>query len=503
MKPYGKSKLWFVIGSQHLYGPEVLKEVENHSNIIAKYLNESEEIPMTVQYKSVVKSSKEISDICLAANADDDCIGLILWMHTFSPAKMWIQGLNYLNKPFVHLHTQFNKELPWSEIDMDFMNLNQAAHGCREFGFMGARLRKERKVVVGHWQDPEVISQLSSWIRAAAAWADWQQLKIARIGDNMRDVAVTEGDKVGAQMKLGFSCNGYGIRDIVEVIETIKDQEIKDLIDVYYNSYQVAKDIKENNTKETSLKEAARIEIALRRFLQEGDFGAFTDTFENLHGFHQLPGIAVQRLMADGYGFGAEGDWKTSAMVRALKVMAKGLKGGTSFMEDYTYHLETGNEKVLGAHMLEVCPSIAGSKPSLEVHPLSIGGKNDPARLIFTAPSGAGLCSSIIDLGNRFRFVTNIIDVTQPDEPLPNLPVACAVWKPKPNLKKAASAWITAGGSHHTCFSQAVTREMIEDFSMISGVESVIIDDDLDPYRFKQELRWNDIYYHLSNGLSS
>ncbi len=503
MKVYSDKEVWFVIGSQHLYGPETLKKVDNQSREIAAFLDKSADIPAPVVYKSVVKTSREITDVVHEANSSQKCIGLILWMHTFSPARMWIQGLNQLNKPFAHLHTQHNRDLPWSEIDMDFMNLNQAAHGCREFGFMGSRLRKERKVVVGFWQDPDVTGKLGAWVRAAAAWDDWQGLKVARIGDNMREVAVTEGDKVGAQLKLGFAVNGYGIGDVVEYCKNVTESEISALLAVYADEYNVASDIKGNTGKETSMYEAARIELGLRGFLTDLGAYAFTDTFENLHGFHQLPGIAVQRLMAEGYGFGGEGDWKTAALVRAMKVMAKGMEMGTSFMEDYTYHLEEGNMKILGAHMLEVCPSIAAEKPSLEVHHLGIGGKNDPARLVFTAPPGPGICSCVVDLGNRFRFITNEIEVVEPDQPLPKLPVGRAVWVAKPDLKTSANAWISAGGSHHTCLSQSVTREMMEDFALIAGVESVFIGDGTEMYDFKKELRWNDVYYHLNNGFKS
>ena len=494
-------EVWFVTGSQHLYGEETLKQVDEDSKKIAEALDSSARIPVRVVFKPVLKTPEEIYNLCMEANADETCVGLVTWMHTFSPAKMWIAGLNALRKPFVHLHTQFNRDIPWDTIDMDFMNLNQSAHGGREFGFIGTRMRRARKVVVGHWQDEEVVAQLDTWMRAACAWHDAQGVKVARIGDNMREVAVTEGDKVEAQIRLGYSVNGYGVGDLVQYVEGVTDAQIDDLIAVYGGQYAVADPIGAALTQSQPLREAARIELGMRAFLEEGGFKAFTTTFENLYGLEQLPGLAVQRLMADGYGFGAEGDWKTAALVRAMKVMATGLKGGTSFMEDYTYHLEPGNMKVLGAHMLEVCASIAEGRPSLEVHPLGIGGKADPARLVFNVPTGPGLNASMIDLGNRFRLIVNTVDVVPPDASLPKLPVARVVWAPKPNLKVAAAAWILAGGAHHTGFSMALTAEHLEDFAEMAGVEFVLIDEDTKLAEFKKELRWNEMYYHLAKGL--
>jgi L-arabinose isomerase len=414
---------------------------------------------------------------------------------------MWIAGLNALRKPFVHLHTQFNRDIPWDTIDMDFMNLNQSAHGGREFGFIGTRLRRERKVVVGHWQDEEVQARLDTWMRAACAWHDAQGLKVARFGDNMREVAVTEGDKVEAQIRLGYAVNGYGVGELVQHVDGVTDAQIDALIAAYAEQYAVADPIGADLSQSQPLRGAARIELGMRAFLEDGGFKAFTTTFEDLYGLEQLPGLAVQRLMADGYGFGAEGDWKTAALVRAMKVMATGLDGGTSFMEDYTYHLEPGNMKVLGAHMLEVCASIAEGQPSLEVHPLGIGGKADPARLVFNVPTGPGLNASMIDLGNRFRLIVNTVDVVPSDAALPKLPVARVVWAPKPNLKVAAAAWILAGGAHHTGFSMALTAEHLEDFAEMAGVEFVLIDEGTAISEFKKELRWNEIYYHLAKGL--
>ncbi len=491
-----QSEVWFVTGSQHLYGPETLRQVEENSKKIACGLDQSPQIPCRVVFKPVVKTPDEISALLAEANVARGCVGLVLWMHTFSPAKMWIGGLTALQKPWLHLHTQFNRDLPWGSIDMDFMNLNQAAHGDREFGFVGARLRLSRKVVVGHWQDEEVHDRVGAWMRAACGWAETRCLKVARFGDNMREVAVTEGNKVSAQRQFGYSVNGYGVGDLVAEIGRVKDAEADALVRQYREQYEVR-----TIDGQASLREQARIEAGLRAFLQKGGFGAFTTTFEDLHGLAQLPGLAVQRLMADGYGFGAEGDWKTAALVRALKVMSGGLKGGTSFMEDYTYHLDPKGPKVLGAHMLEVCSSIAEGRPSLEVHPLGIGGKADPARLVFNVAEGPALNASLVDLGNRFRLVVNAVDVVPPDAALPKLPTARAVWVPRPNLKVAAAAWIHAGGAHHTAFSQALTPEHLDDYAGMAGIELVLIDETTAIRDLQKELRWNEAYYHLAKGI--
>ncbi|MCJ7625604.1 MAG: L-arabinose isomerase [Anaerolineaceae bacterium] len=490
-------EIWFVTGSQHLYGEETLIKVADHSQVIAKGLAESGQLPVKVVFKPVLKTPDEIYELCLEANNSKNCVGLITWMHTFSPARMWIAGLNLLQKPFVHLHTQFNREIPWSTIDMDFMNLNQSAHGGREFGFIGSRMHLHRKIIVGHWQDEDVLAELDIWARAACAWNDSQKGKIARFGDNMREVAVTEGDKVAAQIRLGYSVNGYGVGNLVGYINQVSDADVDKLLKVYEEQYEVAKELLLGNSQRQALRVQAKTEIGLRTFLEEGRFNGFTTTFEDLYGLDQLPGLAVQRLMADGYGFGAEGDWKTAALVRAMKVMSAGLEGGTSFMEDYTYHLEEGNMKVLGAHMLEVCPSIAENKPSLEIHPLSIGGKEDPARLVFNVPNGPAINAAILDPGNRFRMLVNEVEVVSPDEPLPKLPVARAVWIPKPDLKTSAAAWILAGGPHHTSFSQAVTAKHLEDFAEMAGIEYLLIDDETRIQDFKNELRWNEVYYHI------
>jgi L-arabinose isomerase len=492
---------WFVTGSQELYGEEVLKQVADDSQMIARALSESDSIPVRVVYKPVLTTPEAIQDLCMQANSDKQCIGLITWMHTFSPAKMWIAGLNALRKPFVHLHTQFNRDIPWADIDMDFMNLNQSAHGGREFGFIGTRMRRARKVVVGHWQDEEVLAQLNTWMRAACAWHDAQGARIARFGDNMREVAVTEGDKVEAQIQLGYSVNGYGIGDLVDYVNDVAERQIDQLLAEYEDQYAVSEPLRPGGAQRGALREAARIEAGMRAFLENGNFKAFTTTFESLNGLNQLPGLAVQRLMADGYGFGAEGDWKTSALVRAMKVMGAGLEGGASFMEDYTYHLDPKNMKVLGAHMLEVCASIADGTPALEIHPLSIGGKADPVRLVFNVPNGPALNASVIDLGDRFRMIVNELDVVPPDAPLPNLPVARVVWVPKPDLKTAAAAWILAGGAHHAGFSQAITAAHLEDFADIAGLEFLLIGAYTQLSDFKKELRWNQVYYHLARGV--
>jgi len=496
-------EVWFITGSQHLYGAETLKQVAANSQEIARALDASAGIPVKVIFKPVVTTPGQATALCQEANCQSRCIGLITWCHTFSPSKMWIHGLKLLRKPLAHLHTQHNRDIPWASIDMDFMNLNQAAHGDREHGFIMSRMRLERKVVAGYWQDPAVQAQLGAWSRAAAAWHDWQEAKFCRFGDNMRQVAVTEGDKVSAQLQFGYSVNGYSVGDLAKCVKEASDAEVDRLLQEYKASYVMGPGSQRRGAPAASVREEARIEAGLRAFLSAGAFKGFTTTFEDLHNFRQLPGLAVQRLMAEGYGFGAEGDWKTCALVRALKVMASGLKGGTSFMEDYTYHLDPKCMQVLGAHMLEICPSIAAEKPSLEVHPLGIGGKADPVRLVFEATAGPALNVSILDLGNRFRLLAAEVEVVALQEPLPKLPVARAVWIPKPNLPVAAAAWIYAGGAHHTAFSQAVTTEMVEDFAVMAGLELVVIDQDTHLRRFQKELNWNEVYYALRKGWNS
>ncbi|WP_258104734.1 L-arabinose isomerase [Marinoscillum sp. MHG1-6] len=486
-------EVWFVTGSQHLYGPETLKNVAVHSEEIAKALNDSEHVPVKVVYKSVVTTPEEIYKVCVEANVAEKCIGMVVWMHTFSPAKMWIKGLQALSKPLAHFHTQYNTEIPWSEIDMDFMNENQTAHGGREFGFMASRLRKNRKVIVGHWKDEAPQKRLGVWTRAAAGWNAWQTTRVARIGDNMRQVAVTEGDKVEAQVRFGFEVNGYGIGDLVDVLNQVSDAEVDKLVKEYGDTYQITDEVLKN----PNLKDSAKIEIALRTFLQAGGFGAYTDTFEDLHGMKQLPGIATQRLMAEGYGFGGEGDWKTAAFVRAAKIMDEGLEGGSSFMEDYTYDFRSGRSRVLGSHMLEICPSIAMGTPKVEIHPLGIGGKEDPARLVFDVDAGPAVMATFVDMGTRFRMVVNEVEAVKPENDLPKLPVARVLWDPMPNLEVSAQTWILAGGAHHSVFSKALNTEYFEDFADMAGIEMVVIDKDTTTRQFKDQLHWNEVYYHL------
>lgn len=488
---------WFVPGAQSLYGDAALVQVAEHSREIASALSSSPVMPVKIVCQPVMTTSESIEQLCLHANQARNCIGIITWMHTFSPAQMWIPGLRSLRKPLAHLHTQFNRELPWSTIDMDFMNLNQSAHGDREFGSIVSRLRISHKVITGFWQDEDVQSDLATWARAACAWHDAQRLKVARFGDNMRQVAVTEGDKIEAKIKLGYSVEGYGVGDLAACVETATDRAVDSLIADYEAAYRVSEPLKAGGSRREALREAARIELGLRRFLNDGGFAAFTDTFQDLHGLGQLPGVGVQRLMADGYGFGAEGDWKTAALVRAMKVMSAGLEGGTSFMEDYTYHFRNGGQ-VLGAHMLEVCPSIAAASPSLEIHPLSIGGKNDPVRLVFNSRTGPAIVASLIDRGDRFSLVVNKVNAIPAEEPLPNLPVARVVWLPEPNLKIASAAWILAGGAHHTGFSLALTAQHLEDFSEMAGIEFLLIDESTTVPSFKDKLRWNDTCYRLA-----
>jgi L-arabinose isomerase len=497
MIDFSNLEVWFVTGSQHLYGPETLRKVEEHAATIARGIAASPQVPVKIVYKPVMTSGDSIRQLCLDANSSSNCIGLIAWMHTFSPARMWIAGLRSLGKPLMHLHTQFNRELPWSTIDMEFMNLNQAAHGDREFGFIAARMRLKHKIIVGFWEDASIHAEIGCWMRAASAWHDAQHLKIARFGDNMRNVAVTEGNKLNAEIKLGYSVNGYGVGDLADRIQQVTDADVAELVAKYDKTYCVAEPLRLGGCRRESMRVAARIELGLRHFLEETGSHAFTDTFEDLHGLAQLPGIAVQRLMSDEYGFGAEGDWKTAALVRAVKVMGRGLTGGASFMEDYTYHLKDEGQ-VLGAHMLEVCPSIAGDKPRAEIHPLAIGGKDDPVRLVFTAAPGRAVNASVIELENRFRLIVNQVKLVRPEHDLPRLPVARALWSPEPDLKVAATAWISAGGAHHTALSTALTAEHLEDFAGIAGMEYLLISNDTKLSDFNKELRWNDLYYRLT-----
>ncbi|MFT4092584.1 MAG: L-arabinose isomerase [Niabella sp.] len=493
-----KLEVWFATGSQNLYGEQTLIEVDQHSKEIADYINDHAGIPVTVVYKGTLKSTEEIYAFCADANHSNDCIGVITWMHTFSPAKMWINGLKILHKPLLHFHTQYNQDIPWGSIDMDFMNTNQSAHGDREFGFMVSRMRKRRKVVVGHWKDENAIARIAVWTRAAAGWHDWQGAKYVRFGDNMRYVAVTDGDKVEAELRFGYSVNTHGIGDLVKVINEISDAEVDTLIKEYFDTYEIMESLHPRGPQYQSLLDAAKIELGLKHFLEDGNFKGYSDTFEDLYGMKQLPGIGSQRMMAAGYGFAGEGDWKTAALVRAMKVMGAGLPGGNSFMEDYTYHFDPKNSLVLGSHMLEICPSVASGKIKAEVHPLGIGGKEDPVRLVFNAPGGQALNASLVDMGNRFRLLVNEVEALEPTNDLPKLPVARVLWKPLPDMNTGCAAWILAGGAHHTGYSQNLTAEHLEDFADMAGIEFTLIGKGTGLYHFKNELRWSDVYYQLN-----
>ncbi len=488
---------WFVTGSQDLYGEETLKQVAVDSKYIVEGLNSFEEIKFNIVYKPTVRNSREIYDVCNAANNDENCAGIITWMHTFSPAKMWIRGLSILNKPQLHLHTQYNRDIPWDTIDMDFMNLNQSAHGDREFGFINARMENKRKVVVGHWQDKEVHKDINKWMKVATAYVEGQNIKIARFDDNMRDVAVTEGDKVEAVIKLGWTCDAFGIGDLVEEIEKVSNDEIEDLMKLYEEKYDICEEGKIEGKTRDSIKYQAKVEIALRRFLEKGEYTAFTTNFQVLHGMEQLPGLAVQRLMEEGYGFGGEGDWKTAGLVRLMKIMSNNI--GTSFMEDYTYNFDPENEMILGAHMLEVCPTVASNKPRIDVKPLSIGGKGDPARLIFDGQSGRAVCASIIDIGGRMRLIVNEVNAKKVEKNLPNLPVARVLWTPEPSLKLGAKAWLLSGGAHHTAFSYEIDSEQLLDIASLFEIECIVIDKNTDINSLIKELRYNKIYWKLFN----
>lgn len=490
IKPY---EFWFVTGSQLLYGEDVLKAVEENSRTIVNGLDDDTTVPFKLVFKSVVKDSDAIRKLILEANADENCAGIITWMHTFSPSKMWIAGLSILQKPMLHLATQFNRDIPWDSIDMDFMNLNQSAHGDREHGFIGSRMNIKRKVVVGHWENQEVRERIGGWMKTAVAFSESKNLKVARFGDNMRQVAVTEGDKVEAQIKFGWTVNGYGIGDLVQRMNEVTELEVDQLMDEYEEKYDITPEGLTDGPVRDSIRYQARIELGMKAFLTEGKYTAFTTTFEDLHGMRQLPGLACQRLMEQGYGFAGEGDWKTAALVRLMKIIAG--NEGTSFMEDYTYHFEPGNEMVLGAHMLEVCPTISATRPKIEVHPLGIGGKEDPARIVFDGRGGSALNASIIDLGHRFRLLINEVDAVQPEKEMLKLPVARVLWKTQPSLSQTVENWIQAGGAHHTCFSSKVTTEQLQDFAELAGIEMVLINNDTNTHAFTNELRWNDVVY--------
>lgn len=499
MEQHNAQQVWFVIGTQHLYGAETLRQVEEHARQVMEGLNQAGTLPVPLVLQPLVKSPDEALALCRAANHDNQCVGIITWLHTFSPAKMWIGGLSVLNKPLLQFHTQFNAEIPWDSMDMDFMNLNQTAHGGREFGFIGARMGLQHNVITGHWQDRTSQQRIGRWINAALAKQASQQLKIARFGDNMREVAVTEGDKVAAQIQFGYAVNGWGVGDLVEVINGVSDGDVSALIDEYESQYLFSEAAAVNGDKRQNVLDAARIELGLKRFLEDEGCKAFTTNFQTLHGMTQLPGLAVQRLMGQGYGFAGEGDWKTAALLHILKVQAGARAGGTSFMEDYTYHFSPGNDLVLGSHMLEVCPSIAKEeKPLIDVQFLGIGGKADPARLIFSTPAGRAINASVIDLGDRFRLLVNVVDAIEQPEPLPKLPVARALWRAQPSLATASEAWILGGGAHHTVFSQALDLEDMYLYGELNGIEVMVIDEETRLPAFKDALRWNEVYYRLA-----
>ena len=494
-------EVWFLTGSQDLYGEETLKQVAEQSQDVARALGAAADIPVTIVWKPVLKSSDAIRRLALDVNAADNVIGVIAWMHTFSPAKMWIAGLDALAKPLLHLHTQANVALPWGDIDFDFMNLNQAAHGDREFGYIQARLGVARKTVVGHVSNPAVVGSVATWTRAAAGWAASRAMKLARFGDNMRYVAVTEGDKTEAELRFGVQVNTWGVNELADAVHSAADADIDALVAEYQDSYDILPELLPGGTRHESLRYGAAIEVGLRSFLEAGGFSAFTTSFEDLGALRQLPGLAVQRLMADGYGFGAEGDWKTAILVRVANVMGAGLPGGASLMEDYTYHLTPGEEKILGAHMLEVSPSLTSSRPSLEIHPLGIGGKDDPVRLVFTADSGPAVVVALSDMRDRFRLVANVVENVPLDAPMPHLPVGRAVWKPAPDFATSAAAWLTAGAAHHTVMSTAVGVDVFRDFAEMAGTELLVIDENTTLREFEKEVRWNAAYYRLARGI--
>jgi L-arabinose isomerase len=494
-------EIWFLTGSQHLYGPKTLAQVAEQSRRIADELSTAKAVPVKVVWKPVLTDPDAIRRIALEANAEDRVIGLIAWMHTFSPAKMWITGLSALQKPLLHFHTQANVELPWGEIDFDFMNLNQAAHGDREFGYIQSRLGVPRKTVVGHVSDPRVTERIGTWARAAAGWAATRSLKLARFGDNMRYVAVTEGDKTEAEIRLGVQVNTWSVNELAAAVDAADPADVDTLVSEYEDLYDVAPELRRGAERHQSLRDGAAIELGLRSFLEAGGFGAFTTSFEDLGSLRQLPGLAVQRLMAEGYGFGAEGDWKTAILLRAANVMGAGLPGGASLMEDYTYDLTPGAERILGAHMLEVSPSLSTARPTLEVHPLGIGGKDDPVRLVFTADPGPAVVVALSDMRDRFRLVANAVEVVEPTAPLPKLPVGRAVWKPAPDFQTSATAWLEAGAAHHTVMSTALGVEAFEDYARIAGTELLVIDHDTTVRGFARELQWNAAYHRLAQGI--
>ena len=494
MKNY---KFWFATGSQSLYGEECLREVEKHAKLIVEGLNKSGILPFEVLWKPTLIDNVSIRKLFNDANADENCAGVITWMHTFSPAKSWILGLQEYRKSLLHLHTQFNEEIPYDTIDMDFMNTNQSAHGDREFGHIVTRMGIVRKVVVGYWNDKDVQERIARWMRTAIGVMESSHIRILRVGDNMRNVAVTEGDKVEAQIKFGWEIDSYNITDIAEYVNNVSQEEIDKVVQEYYEKYDIILDGRDEDEFRRHVAVQAGIEIGFEKFMKEKNYHAIVTNFETLSGLKQLPGLAIQRLMEKGYGFGAEGDWKTAGMVRLMKIMADGVENskGTSFMEDYTYNLVKGQEGILQAHMLEVCPSISDVKPSIRVCPLSMGDREDPARLVFTSKPGKAIATSLVDLGNRFRLIVNEVECMKQDKKMPNLPVASAFWRPEPNLSTGAEAWILAGGAHHTSFSYDLTAEQMGDWAEAMGIELVYIDKNTTIKDLKNELKWNSIVY--------
>ena len=497
MKAAKNYKFWFATGSQDLYGDECLRNVAEHSKIIVAKLNESGILPYEVVWKPTLITNEVIRKTFNEANADEECAGVITWMHTFSPAKSWILGLQEFRKPLMHLHTQFNQEIPYDSIDMDFMNENQSAHGDREYGHIVSRMGIERKVVVGHWSDVKVQEKIASWMRTAIGIMESSHIRVMRIADNMRNVAVTEGDKVEAQIKFGWEIDAYPVNEIADAVKEVSEADTNTLVEEYYDKYEILLEGRDEKEFRKHVAVQAQIEIGFERFLEEKNYQAIVTHFGDLGCLQQLPGLAIQRLMEKGYGFGGEGDWKTAAMVRLMKIMAQNVPNakGTSFMEDYTYNLVPGKEGILQAHMLEVCPTVADGPISIKVNPLSMGDREDPARLVFTSKTGPAIATSLVDLGNRFRLIINEVDCKKVEKPMPKLPVATAFWTPQPDLATGAEAWILAGGAHHTAFSYDLTAEQMSDWAAAMGIEAVYIDKDTTIRNFKNELRWNSIYY--------
>lgn len=512
MNAFENYEVWWITGAQLLYGGDAVVKVDSHSKQMVDGLNNSGNLPVKVVYKGTANSSREVTELMKAANNSEKCVGVITWMHTFSPAKMWIHGLQQLSKPLLHFHTQFNAEIPWNEIDMDFMNLNQSAHGDREFGHICARMRLRRKVVVGHWTDPEAQKKIAVWERVAAAWADSQDMLILRFGDQMNNVAVTDGDKVEAEQRLGYHVDYTPVSELMEYFKKVADADVDELVATYFKEYARDAALEDKNTEEyKKVWNAAKAELALRAILTAKGAKGFTTNFDDLGtqdindpkfvGFDQIPGLASQRLMADGYGFGAEGDWKSAALYRTVWFMSQGLPKGCSFLEDYTLNFNGKDSSILQAHMLEVCPLIAAERPRLEVHFLGIGiRKSLTARLVFTSKPDNGVTATVVDLGNRFRLIVNDVKCIE-SKAMPKLPVASALWIPQPNFEVGAGAWILAGGTHHSCFSYDLTPEYWEDYAEIAGIEMLHIDANTTIPEFKNTMRWNEVYYLLNKSL--